>query len=345
MSTKLNQSDVKPLILDSTLFGFVLCIVFVKLFPMNEEQLIDLNRNLTIGGICLALGTGLSFTLNKMGIQTLGRQVFHKSHGGEQVVPWYKTFWGYELLFGFLLALVVGLELTKFSLYEILSESGFEGAKRIFSAILSPNFEVLPRAFLAIIETIFIAFISTVLAVPIAFVMGFLCSKNIMGKNAIGFSIYALLRTFLNIIRSCEPLVWAIVFSVWVGIGPFAGMLALLLHSVASLGKLYSEQIECVLEGPIEGIQSTGAGALQTIWFAVVPQFTLPFVAHTISRWDINVRMATIIGLVGGGGIGTMLIQYQGQALWNEVGALVLLIALVVWIMDTASAYIREAIK
>src|SRR5262249_51290967 len=153
------------------------------------------------------------------------------------------------------------------------------------------------------------------------------------------------LRTVLNVVRSVEPLIWAIVFSVWVGIGPFAGMLALMVSSIASLTKQYSEQIVSVEEGPIEGVQSTGAGSLQVVWFAIVPQIVLPFVGFTIYRWDINVRMVTIIGLVGGGGIGTMLIQYQGQAMWNEVGCLVLVIALVVWIMDTSSAYIREAIK
>jgi phosphonate transport system permease protein len=122
-------------------------------------------------------------------------------------------------------------------------------------------------------------------------------------------------------------------------------MLALCLHSVASLAKQYSEITEAVNEGPIEGIRSTGAGFLQTIWFAIVPQVILPYVAFTIYRWDINVRMATIIGLVGGGGIGTMLIKYQGQALWPEVGCIIVVIAAVVWLMDTASAYLREALK
>jgi phosphonate transport system permease protein len=153
------------------------------------------------------------------------------------------------------------------------------------------------------------------------------------------------LRTFLNIVRSVEPLIWAIIFSVWVGIGPFAGMLTLMLHSVASLTKQYSEIVECIFDGPVEGIKATGASRLQTIRFGVVPQIVLPYISFTIYRWDINVRMATIIGLVGGGGIGTMLIQYQGQALWREVGCIVVVIAVVVWLLDTGSAYIREAIK
>ena len=103
--------------------------------------------------------------------------------------------------------------------------------------------------------------------------------------------------------------------------------------------------VETVYEGPIEGVQSCGANKLQTIWFAIVPQVILPYISFTVYRWDINVRMATIIGLVGGGGIGTMLIKYQGQAMWPEVGTIIVVIAAVVWIMDQASAYIREALK
>lgn len=121
-------------------------------------------------------------------------------------------------------------------------------------------------------------------------------------------------------------------------------MLALLLQSIASLVKQYSEIIECVEEGPVEGVKATGANAIQVIWYAIVPQVLLPYISFTIYRWDINVHMATVIGLVGGGGIGTLLVQYQGQALWHEVGALAFLIVVVVWLMDSVSAHLREAL-
>jgi phosphonate transport system permease protein len=130
-----------------------------------------------------------------------------------------------------------------------------------------------------------------------------------------------------------------------VGIGPFSGMLALWVHSIASLTKLYSEQIEAIDEGLVEAIAATGAHPIQIIWFGVVPQIVIPFMSFTIYRWDINVRMATIIGLVGGGGIGTLLMQYQGMAMWHEVGLLVIVIALIVWLMDFLSSKIRESIK
>src|SRR5690606_36666454 len=120
------------------------------------------------------------------------------------------------------------------------------------------NFTILPQGVMAILETIFMAFMSTVIAVPIAFLLSFVCAKNVMGKTPVGFIVYSVIRILNNIVRSIEPLIWAIIFSVWVGIGPFAGMLALMITSVASLTKQYSEFIEGVSEGPIEGIQSTG---------------------------------------------------------------------------------------
>ncbi|MHC4306713.1 MAG: ABC transporter permease subunit, partial [Planctomycetota bacterium] len=91
-------------------------------------------------------------------------------------------------------------------------------------------------------------------------------------------------------------------------------------------------------------IEATGANRVQVVWYAVVPQIILPYLSFTIYRWDINVRMATIIGLVGGGGVGQLLMQYQGLAMWSQVGTIVLVIAIVVWIMDYLSARIREAI-
>src|SRR5690606_15157402 len=112
----------------------------------------------------------------------------------------------------------------------------------------------------------------------------------------IGFFLYGIIRTILNGTRSVEALVMAIVFVAWVGLGPFAGALALALHTVASLAKLYSEQVESILEGPLEAIQATGANRLQTIVFAVVPQIIPPYISYTMYRWDINVRMSTIIG-------------------------------------------------
>ena len=243
------------------------------------------------------------------------------------------------------ITIISGVFISQISIREFLSESGLNGARRIFTALFHPNMAIFEVALFAAIETIYMAFIATIAALPVAFLLGFFAARNLMADSKFFFTIYVLIRFFLNMTRSIEPLVWAIIFSVWVGIGPFAGMLALSLHSVSSLAKLYSEQIENISDGPIEAIKATGAHPIQVVWYGVVPQIVLPYLSFTIYRWDINVRMATVIGLVGGGGIGTLLMQYQGLAKWNEVGLLVLVIAAIVWIMDYSSSKIREAIK
>jgi phosphonate ABC transporter permease subunit PhnE len=158
----------------------------------------------------------------------------------------------------------------------------------------------------------------------------------------LGDVLYNISRTTLNMVRSIEPLIMGLVFVVWVGIGPFAGVLALTLHSIAALGKLYSEQIENIDSGPLEALQSTGANRLQTIIYAVIPQIIPPYIAFTMYRWDINVRMSTIIGFVGGGGIGLLLQQQINLLRYREAGVAVLAIAIVVSILDYASASIRE---
>ncbi len=336
---------MRALVFDSVILGYVFSLVWGLLFLRGSEKYL-LGRNTLIVVALILLAAGISALIQRLRIETVGTLLFKKQAVQKKATrSWVMTYWGLQLSITFLLSCYVGGILTTFSFYDLLDAEGLEGAGRIFKGLVTPEFSILPRAVVAIIETIFIAFMATVIALPVAFVMSFVCAKNIMGRTFFGYGVYLVLRTFFNIIRSIEPLVWAVIFGVWVGIGPFAGMLALMLHSVASLVKQYSEIIEGVEDGPIEAIVATGAKPLQVVWFGVVPQIVLPFVSFTIYRWDINVRMATVIGLVGGGGIGDMLIQYQGQALWREVGCLVMVIALVVWAMDTASVSIREAIK
>jgi phosphonate ABC transporter permease subunit PhnE len=159
-----------------------------------------------------------------------------------------------------------------------------------------------------------------------------------------GTVIYYITRTILNVLRAIEPLIMVIVFVVWVGIGPFAGVLALTLHTIASLGKLYSEQVENISQGPLEAVTATGANRLQTIIYAVIPQIVPPYIAFTIYRWDINVRMSTIIGFGGGGGIGFLLLQNLNLLKYRQASVQILAIAIVVALLDFVSAKIRERI-
>lgn len=160
----------------------------------------------------------------------------------------------------------------------------------------------------------------------------------------VGMLIYYVSRTIFNALRSIEALVMAIVFVVWVGIGPFAGSLALALHTIAALAKLYSEQVESIMPGPLEAVQATGANRLQTIVYAVVPQIIPPYISFTMYRWDINVRMSTIIGFAGGGGIGFLLQQNINLLNYRAASTQMLAIAIVVATMDYISSALRERV-
>jgi len=206
---------------------------------------------------------------------------------------------------------------------------------------LRPN-ESFWLALEGIIETLFLALMATAVGLVLAVPLSFLAARNLMATNTAVITIYYVVRLILNTVRSIEPIIWALIAIIWVGPGPFAGVIALTLHTIASLGKLYSEAIESIDAGPIEAIHATGANRLQTIIYAVVPQVIPPFVSFTIYRWDINVRMSTIIGAVGGGGIGVVLIRWIQVGEYDSVGIAVWMIAIVVIILDYISARVRE---
>jgi phosphonate transport system permease protein len=160
----------------------------------------------------------------------------------------------------------------------------------------------------------------------------------------VGMVTYTVTRTILNTMRAIEPVIMGFVLVVWVGIGPFAGVMALMLHSIADLGKLFSEQVENIDQGPVEAVTATGASRLQTINFAVVPQIVPHYIAFIFYRWDINVRMSTIIGFVGGGGIGLILRLAANQLRYRDAAVMIIAIALVVTILDFVSSFIRKRV-
>lgn len=190
--------------------------------------------------------------------------------------------------------------------------------------------------------TVGMALMATLLGMVLAIPISFFAAHNLMSSNATTYIIYVIVRTLLNILRSIEALIIAIVFVVIVGLGPFAGVLALAVHSIAALAKLYSEVIEGIDPGPIEAIRATGANWLQVVRYSVIPQVIPPFTAFTIYRWDINTRSATVIGLVGGGGLGYLLIELIRINDMRGVSAVFISIAIIVIALDYISAKVRE---
>jgi phosphonate transport system permease protein len=195
-----------------------------------------------------------------------------------------------------------------------------------------------------IMVTVFMALLATSAGTVIAGPVSFLAARNIMGNRTLGKIGYTLTRTVLNITRSYDSLVLATVFALWLSFGPFPGVVALTIVTIASLGKLFSEAVENIDPGPLEAVHATGANAAQVIRYAVIPQIIPDFISYIIYHWDINVRISTILGFVGGGGIGFYLSQRINVLEYRQAGTAIWAIVAVVWAMDFLSAEIRKKV-
>ncbi len=242
----------------------------------------------------------------------------------------------------FAAAFVVAL--NRINLDLTLLVENFPSTLKLWSAFAKPDWSVLSEGVTLLIKTLYMAFMATALALPFAIVLSFLGAKNLM-NSPIAKAIYTGVRGLASVIRSIQPIIWAIIFVVWVRTGPFPGVLALWIHSVADMTKLFSERVESIDEGPLEAIRATGASKLLVLIYGVVPQIINPYLSFTLYRLDINVRMATIIGIVGGGGIGMRLYSYINK--WNFPKAVVMtmLIVIMVWGIDYLSSRLRERIE
>jgi phosphonate transport system permease protein len=308
---------------------------------LSAEQILDLLHYgwAAAGSLVLALIWNLFY--RQLGASP-GRALVLGVPEWERDLEWTHTLRGWFVAVFIELTFFAGWLVTELDLLTLFTK--FTKAADIVRGLMHPSSSVLHEGLVLLVQTIFLAFMATAFAIPVAFVLAFPSARNLTRGSAVARLAYTVSRTLMNFVRAVEPLVWALIFISWVGIGPFAGVLALWVHSVAALTKLYSEQIESIDTGPMDAIIATGASTLQVLRYGVVPQVIPPFLSFTIYRWDINVRMSTIIGFVGGGGIGYILKPRVDLGQWGEVGTLVLLIALTVWVMDILSAKIRERI-
>lgn len=192
--------------------------------------------------------------------------------------------------------------------------------------------------------TIFLGIMGTALAVVVAIPLSFLGARNLMAGNPITNAIYVVVRLLFTVVRSIDVLIVVIVMVILFGLGNAAGVFGLAFHNIGVMGKLYSEAIEGIDAGPVEAITATGANRLQVVWTAVLPQLFNPFVSFTIYRLDTNVRLAPILGLVGGGGIGVALFQNIQLLRYPQAGTIILLIVITVAAMDFISAQVRKTL-
>ncbi|CCO47655.1 putative phosphonates transport system permease protein phnE [Vibrio nigripulchritudo SOn1] len=186
--------------------------------------------------------------------------------------------------------------------------------------------------------TIQIAIWGTVLSVIFSIPLGLMCADNIVPAW-----VYQPTRRLMDAARAINEMVFAMLFVVAVGLGPFAGVLALFVHTTGVLAKLFSEAVEAIDLGPVEGVRATGANKLEEVIYGVIPQVLPLWISFTLYRFESNVRSATVVGMVGAGGIGVLLWEAIRGFQFQQTAAIMLVIIVTVSLIDFASQHIRKA--
>ena len=202
--------------------------------------------------------------------------------------------------------------------------------------LLKPDFSDWPLLIKQMWLTIQIALWGTTIAVVLAIPLGLAGARNI----APAF-IQLPVRRVMDAVRSIPDLVIATIFIVAVGLGPFAGVMALALNTGGVLGKLFSEAVESIDKGPVEGVRATGAGSLQEIVWGVIPQVAPLWTSYALYRFESNSRAATVLGLIGAGGIGQILFESLNSFAYSRVAAISIVIVVAVTLIDLLSQTIR----
>ncbi|MDF3865508.1 phosphonate ABC transporter, permease protein PhnE [Pseudomonas denitrificans (nom. rej.)] len=219
--------------------------------------------------------------------------------------------------------------------------SGLPQIGDFLSRSLPPDLSILPSLWGPALETLQIALWGTLLGIVLAVPLGFLAARNLHGNHW----LYLATRQLLNVIRSINELILALVFVSAVGLGPFPGVLALALHGVGMLGKFFAESIEEIDQGPIEALQATGARPLQVIVFGVLPQVITAWIAVVLYRFEVNLRSATVLGMVGAGGLGFELVSSLKLFKYQETATCIVVITIMVVLADLLSNRLRHAIQ
>jgi phosphonate transport system permease protein len=203
-----------------------------------------------------------------------------------------------------------------------------------------PDFSDLGLYFREMIVTIHIALWGTILAVICSVPLGLMCSDNLSP-----IWLRQPVRRLMDASRAINEMVFAMLFVVTVGLGAFAGVLALWVHTTGVLAKLFSEAVEAIDPQPVEGIRSTGAGLIAEIWFGILPQVFPLWISFTLYRFESNVRSATVVGMVGAGGIGVILWELVRGFLFQETFAVMLVIIAAVTLFDLLSQKLRKMVS
>lgn len=247
---------------------------------------------------------------------------------------------------GLSILIIGGMSLWSLSVIRVpaINESGLAVIRSILRALVNPNYDWLftlrPIGIpYQMYETVAIAFLGTLLGAILAVPMAFLSARNITGRfySFVGIVLVTMIRTF-------PVFILGLMFIRVTGPGPFAGVMTIGVASIGMMTKLYIESIEDIDKGVLEALDATGANLLQKIRYGILPQLSANFISNSIYRFEINVRNATILGLVGAGGIGFTLISAMNAYRWPDAAAALWGIVVVVLIIEFISTRIRKKI-
>ena len=238
-------------------------------------------------------------------------------------------------------AFIAGFTFLGFSWTRIWN--GLDQLGSIIKLMLPPSYTTTQQLWLwsyALVETLAIAFLGTLLAATIAFPLSFFAARNVMTQGLVHF----MSRRMFDTLRPIDPLISALVWTNVVGLGPFAGILAIMTSDIGAFGKLFSEAIEAADKKPVEGVVSTGGSHGHAVRFGLLPQVLPVMLSQVLYYFESNTRSATIIGIVGAGGIGLHLSEQIRTLEWQHVSLIVLMILVTVAVIDAVSSRLRFAI-
>lgn len=238
---------------------------------------------------------------------------------------------------------IISFGAVDFSLFRLYE--GLPNMMNFLSGLYPPNLDIFYQVLIAVIVTIQLALIGTTLSAIIAFPLSFFAASNLFNSNSIFIRpIRWFVQIIFNVTRSIDVLIFALIFVAAVGLGPFPGVLALAIHSIGMLGKLFYEAIESIDKGPMEALESVGASKIEVIRWGVMPQILPYFISYFLFRFELNIRAAVVLGLVGAGGIGFLLNQYMLLFKYQEVSTILITIVVLVMSIDVISAKLRKMV-
>ncbi len=253
-----------------------------------------------------------------------------------------------------LTAVVLSALRTGFSLEALFSPATERAVREFLAGLFPPNLDpaYLLKTIGYMLQTVEISIVGTALAIVVAFPLSLLAmdrrgeEASLQGQGALAWGarrmLYYLTRGLLALLRGIPELVWALVFVVAVGLGPFPGVLALVAHSTGILGKLYAELFEAVDQRHAEIARAAGANEVQVLAYVHLPSSLQSILSYTLFRWECNMRAATVLGFVGAGGIGTQLIYRLKLFQYNDLSTLIIEMLLLVAFVDLVGQFARS---